>query len=234
MTIETPGAEKTPATDPKDAALEASAPAEKKAEGESPAPTNLAEAAEGAKDDAQKTPDLPASADKYDIALPANLALKDEKGDPLEFDAGDPLVQKFRDYAFANKMTQEQFTQALSFHAEAIRQSIGASSDAARSAETDRINKELQALSTKAADGKEIGGAQRVDTLLKNVNSITGDAGASKILAAGLINAGVVKVVEALVQKLLTQPNGKEPPGGGAKHEGKRGAELLKAIRAEA
>ena len=193
-----------------------------------------AEGGEGAKEEvkAEEAPALPDSADKYDFTIPADIGLKDEKGEAFQFAADDPFVKEAREAAFKHKIPQAALTELLSIYAKANLGQVEVVTSEAKAAEDARVKSELSKLNFKGSDGKEVDGKQRIDTMLKNVNRVLGDDSASKKISAGLINADVVLVIDRLVGKLLEQPTGKEPAGAETKFEGLRGASLLTAIRA--
>lgn len=204
----------------------------KEGEGDPPAG---GEGAEGEKKEAatEAQGTVPDSADKYDFTISADIGLKDEKGDPFQFAPDDPLIAEARDAAFKHKISQEALSDLLAIYARANLDGVKEASEAAAAAEEARKTEELSKLKFTGADGKEVDGAQRINTMLNNVNRILNDDGASKLLKDGLINAGVVQVVDRLVAKLLEKPSGKEGSGASNKFEGLRGAKLLEAIRAE-
>lgn len=188
--------------------------------------------AEAPPKDGAEVAGVPESPDKYDVTIP-DVGLKDEKGDPFQFDKNDPLVADLRKVAFENKVSQKVVSEFLTLYAKANKANVDTlhqSRAASEAAEQARVKSELAALATKDAAGKEITGEARISGLFTKVNAIVGD-GASTVLAAGLINAEVVKVVEKLAERAIGTAAGKEPPKGAATDDSVRGEARLIQLR---
>lgn len=185
-----------------------------------------------AEDKAPEAPVVPDSPDKYDFTLP-DVGLKDEKGDPFQFDKNDPFVVEARKVAFDNKLPQKALTDLMGLYAKVQAETVAQSSKLAVEAEKTRVAAELSQLASKDAAGKDIAPAARIDALLAKVNTLAGD-GASKQLAAGLTNAGVVKVVEKIVEAAIGKASGKEPAKGSATDDNLRGEARLLQLRTAA
>lgn len=194
-----------------------------------PADAKTAEAkpAEQAKAD---TPPIPASADAYDLTLPQDSGLKNEKGEPFQFDKADPLASEVRKIFFDHKISQQAASELVGLYAKAMRDAASETQKVALAAEEAAIKAEITKLDMKSADGKAITGVQRINSVLAGVDAVLG-SGASKDLIANIRDAAGLVRIEQLVAKAQEGASGKPTAGAGDKFAGLSGAALLAAIR---
>lgn len=175
----------------------------------------------------EEKPKLPESPDQYDLTIPDDIGLKDANGDPVQFDADDPLAQGFRDFAHKNGLTQDAVGELVKMYATATKQNLEQSTKAADEKYAEHKQSELQKLEFTDADGKKVTGGARLQKVLNSLDAVFGKS-ASKIVKRGLINSSDVIEVEKLVAG-LQERIGKGEQGDDL--EGLRGAERLKALR---
>ena len=188
--------------------------------------------AEGGKDQEQdkgeKAPELPESADQYDLTIPEDIGLKDANGDPIQFADDDPLAKEFRDFAFEKKLDQDAVKGFVKLYAKAIKDSAEQTSAAQAEKINEIRNAEMEKLKTTGADGKEISPGTRIENLKNSVNTVLGDGAFKKLFAPDLISARLVVGIEQLVAKA------QETAGKGQENDsldGLRGEARLKALR---
>jgi len=189
---------------------------------------------EGSKDQEDKKEDeetgdqeFPTDAASYDLTIPEELGLKDEKGDPLQFDKNDPLVEEFRNLAFDNKLSQDAASKMMGMYARAIKESIETSSKDQTAAIEQNKTDQLEKLKMKDANGKNIAPEERVQSALNSLNATLGD-GASKKYIEAITDARHVMLIEELVAK-SHEKAGKSD--GSTDDENLRGAAALKRLR---
>lgn len=199
-------------------------PAEGSAEGDAQG----TEATE-AKDEAPKR-EVPESADQYDFTVPADLGLKDEKGDPFSFAADDPLVAEAREIFFEGGVPKETAAKIVGLYAKAVKDASEATS-AAQAEQIDAHVKAELAKLDRTVDGKTTPGAERVGKILNALDAALGE-GASKRWAPRLMDAAQVVDLEKLIAR-GHEPSAQKPSGGSDGLEGLHGEALLRAIRAK-
>lgn len=179
-----------------------------------------------AKDD--KADLVPEKAEDYDLTLP-DVGLKDEKGEPVQFDPDDPLAAEFREWAMANKVPQGEVAKLLGIFANGQKATFDATQGAMTEAQEAAITAELAKLETKGEDNKTISGEQRITRLMAGLKTVLGD-GASTAISKGFTNAETVIAIEALLAKLGEQ----NPTAGAATADFSdlKGGKLLDAVRA--
>lgn len=191
--------------------------------------------AEGAKGEdqslagkAEEAATIPESADKYDFTLSEDIGLKDDKGEPFQFDKEDPLLKDVAEAAFKYKVPQEALTQLLGIYAKDQKATVDKIATDRKTQIDATIDAELKKLETKTADGKNVTGGERVQRLLSGIDAALGD-GASKKIAPGLINADIVMGLEKLIA--AANESAGKGEGSGSVTDGLRGAAAIKALR---
>lgn len=143
----------------------------------------------------EKAPELPASADQYDFTIPEDLGLKDEKGDPLQFDKDDPIVAEARNVFFENKVPKEVASKMVGLYAKAMKETQEATLKSVQELSTAKIQAGLKKLESKDAAGAVVEGGVRVQRVLAGIDTAFG-AGASKIIGAELTQPETVIELE--------------------------------------
>lgn len=183
-------------------------------------------------DDAEKAeekPDenaVPETAAEYDVTLP-DIGLKDEKGDVLQFEPGDPLVEEFTAIAHEAKLTQGAVSKMLGLFAKSLKESSEVGASTAREQGEAAVAAELKKLETKDSEGKVISAEVRIGRVLKGIDAVLGD-GASSKFSKGLTSAETVLLVEKLTSR-VSDLSGQLKDSKGTKDL--RGAALLDHIR---
>ena len=157
---------------------------------------------EGKAEDDAKTEDEPEvyTADNYDLTIPEDLGLKDEKGDPFQFADGDPLVEEFKAMAVEDQLKPETAQKMVALYAKAVKDTRDTLMAEGQAAQDAHAQAELAKLEIKGEGGKVTTGPQRIQALEAKIGDVLGD-GAYKKLAPGLINAEIVETVEALLEQ---------------------------------
>lgn len=196
------------------------------------ADAGAAKAAETKTGEGEKAPEIPSSADQYDFTVPAEIGLKDEKGEPFQFAKDDPLIAEAGKFFLEGKVPKETASKLIGLYAKAVKEAADATTQGAAEAAKTRAAQELAKLETTSADGKKIAGSDRINSVLAGLDSVLGE-GASKKFAPGITSADIALGLEKLVAMAAEGGAGKQPPGAGDKYAGLSGEALLKAIRAE-
>jgi len=121
---------------------------------------------------------VPASADKYDLTLPKDIALPEG----LNFNTDTPFAKEFIAWAHKTNLTQADVTGALAMRARL---------QIAEHAESQKFVKDEMA---KLGNGVE----QRLGTLFNSLKGAVGEAGAKEV-AGALTTAASVQAVEKLI-----------------------------------
>lgn len=159
------------------------------------------------KDDKPKKDDKPDTGEykpeDYKLEIPESLGLKDEKGEPLKFVEGDPLVVKAQALFAENKIDPKNAGKFMELYGEVIKDTR-AGAEAIQSEQTKahetKMLAELAKLEIKGEDGKTTSGAVRIENLNNSLDDVLGD-GASKTFAPGLQNSDIVIALETLIGK---------------------------------
>lgn len=155
---------------------------------------------EGGDDTGAKSEDervVPENADDYDFTLP-DIGLKNEKGEPFQFDPKDPFIAKMREIAHADGMSQKGLSDALKLYAEVQKDTNDALQQGFKAAEETRMTEELGKLSYNDKAGKEIKGEDRVKGILSALEA-AGGKDLRAALVPAFVNADAVIALEKLV-----------------------------------
>lgn len=180
--VETPA--EAPSEEPVAEAVEAPV-AEAQATEEAPAEA----APEG---EAEEAPAVPETPDAYDIALPEEIKLAG--GEAIKFDEKDPMLNEFKAKAHDLGLTQEQFTDFLSFGANFLKANL----DGISTVTQEQVQEQIAKLG-KTPEQQE----QRVQNLFSALTKRGDEQGATALM-------NEVRTVESFtfLEKLLEGANG--------------------------
>ena len=155
---------------------------------------------EGGDDTGAKSEDervVPENADDYDFTLP-DIGLKNEKGEPFQFDPKDPFIAKMREIAHADGMSQKGLSDALKLYAEVQKDTNDALQQGFKAAEETRKAEEVGKLSYNDKSGKEVKGEERVEGILRAIEAAGGNELREALIPA-FVNADAAIAIEKLV-----------------------------------
>ena len=141
---------------------------------------------------------VPENPDDYDFTLPDDIGLKNEKGEPFQFDPKDPFIAKMREIAHADGMSQKGLSDALKLYAEVQKDTNDALQQGFKAAEETRMTEELGKLSYNDKAGKEVKGEDRVKGILSALEA-AGGKDLRAALVPAFVNADAVIALEKLV-----------------------------------
>jgi hypothetical protein len=141
---------------------------------------------------------LPATADRYQLTLPADFKMPDGVGWSFDVDhpVQGPLLARAREFAHASGMSQDQFSQMLSFHV------------------ANEVQQQQVFNRAKAAEVDKLGslGPSRIDAVRAWVHGMVGDAAPQllRVLEAAPI-ASTIVAFEKLMSRWTSQGIGGNP-----------------------
>jgi len=156
------------------------------------APVEAAPEAEASEGEAEEAPSVPETPDAYDIALPEEIKLAG--GEAVTFDEKDPMLAEFKAKAHELGLSQEQFTDFLSFGANFLKANLDGISTVTQEAVQEQIAK-----LGKTPEQQE----QRVQNLFSALTKRGNEQGATALM-------NEVRTVESFefLEKLLEGANG--------------------------
>lgn len=173
---------------------------------------------------------VPEKKEDYDFTIPEDVGLKDEAGDPFQFDKDDPFVAKMRDIALADGMSQKGLTEAIALYAEAQKDAFAAQTEAVQAKRQEAIEAEKAALTYKTKDGTEITAEDRVKAVLTAI-----EAAGGKEMVEDLSPAFVTAKATIAIEKLVgLVSEGKIGDGSGTSQndlDGLSGEDMLYKLR---
>jgi hypothetical protein len=143
---------------------------------------------------------VPASADKYEIKLPADLKLPDgiEWSFSPDHPVQGPLLERARAIAHASGMSQDTFSQMLGLHA------------------ANAVQEQMVFQRAKAAEVAKLGalGSARVDAITTWIRSLTGDSAPQllRVLEQAPV-ASTIEAFERMMQRYVSGTSGNPASG---------------------
>ena len=181
----------------------------------------------GAKSEEERL--VPENPDDYDFTLP-DVGLKNEKGEPFQFEKDDPFVARMREIAHADGISQKGLSDALKLYAEVQKDTQSAIEKNIKDTSAARMTEEMGKLTHTDKNGKEIAGEDRVKALLTSLEA-AGGADLRADLVPGIVNSKVVIALEKLVGLASEGKIGEGKPNTQTDLDGLSGEALLDKLR---
>ena len=172
---------------------------------------------------------VPENPDDYDFTLP-DVGLKNEKGEPFQFEKDDPFVARMREIAHADGISQKGLSDALKLYAEVQKDTQSAIEKNIKDTSAARMTEEMGKLTHTDKNGKEIAGEDRVKALLTSLEA-AGGADLRADLVPGIVNSKVVIALEKLVGLASEGKIGEGKPNTQTDLDGLSGEALLDKLR---
>lgn len=188
---------------------------------------------EGTEDESDEKSDIdpdatPDNWQDYDTTITEG-GLKDEKGEPFQFDPNDPFLKKFLESSHQRGRTQGEVSELINLYAEVVKASVEEAKSAGEEAQKAAKAAAIKELDITGDDGRVLPGETRIENMFNSIDAVLGER-ASKDFVPAITNPKVVEHIETLIAMAEEGGAGKGGQGGDP-FDGKRGAARLAALR---
>lgn len=184
---------------------------------------------EGDKESAEDraVPEDPA---EYDFTIPEDIGLKDDAGEPFQFDPEDPFLKEMREIAHADGVSQKGLNDIVALYAKVQKEAVEAQSAGFEKHKEEVITAETEKLSYRTKDGDEVTGKDRIKAILTAVETAGGKEMVTQ-LSPAFVNAEATIAIEKLLGLVSEGKIGDGKGNAGNDLDGLSGEDMLYKLR---